>query len=173
MSLIVTFKIHKNVIKITFLFNCCNMFRSYKAIIRQELLDRNHRTAWAPRQYIYTLPLHVVIIQGRPPALHSRYFLVAASTLCSTVRSLPCQPCVPCIWCQQKTVFFITLIHVQWCHIISTPKNKHLKRSKSIIRFSNHWSHTLNLRALDAVMYLSALQLIFHNCVTHTAVDKT
>jgi hypothetical protein len=39
------------------------MFRSYEAIIRQLFLDRNHRAEWAPRQYIYMLPLHVVIIQ--------------------------------------------------------------------------------------------------------------
>jgi hypothetical protein len=144
------------------------MFRSFEAIIRQQLLDRNPRTAWVPHQYIYTLPLHAVIILLCTPALLSRYSLIAASTLCSTVRSLPCQPCIPCIWCQQKQVFFVTLIHVQCCHIISTPKNKHLKRAKSIIRSNSHWSHTLILRALDAVMYLSALQLIFHNCVMRT-----
>jgi hypothetical protein len=64
------------------------MFRPYEAIIRQLLLDRNHRTTWAPRQHIYMLPLHVVIIQECTPEIHSRYFLVAASTLCSIVLSL-------------------------------------------------------------------------------------
>jgi hypothetical protein len=38
------------------------MFRPYEAIIKQLLLDTNHRTAWAPHQYIYMLALHVVII---------------------------------------------------------------------------------------------------------------
>jgi hypothetical protein len=41
--------------------------------------------------------LHVVIILECIPALHSRYLLVAASILCSVVRSLPCRACVPCI----------------------------------------------------------------------------
>jgi hypothetical protein len=70
------------------------MFRPYEAIIRKLLLDRNHHTARAPRQYIYMLPLHVVIIQECTPALHSRCFLVAASMLCSVVRSLPCRACL-------------------------------------------------------------------------------
>jgi hypothetical protein len=48
----------------------------------------------APRQYIYMLPLHVVIVQECMPALHSRYFLVAASMLFSIVRSLPCRVCL-------------------------------------------------------------------------------
>jgi hypothetical protein len=43
------------------------------------------------------LPLHVVIIPECTPALHSRYFLVAASMLCSIVRSLSCRACVPSI----------------------------------------------------------------------------
>jgi hypothetical protein len=63
------------------------MFRPHEAIIRQLLLDRTHRTAWAPRQYVYMLPLHVVIIRDCTPALHSLYFLVAASTLCAIVLS--------------------------------------------------------------------------------------
>jgi hypothetical protein len=62
------------------------MFGPYEPIIKQLLLDRNPRTAWAPRQYIYMLSLHVVIIEERTPAFHSRHFLVAASMLCSIVR---------------------------------------------------------------------------------------
>jgi hypothetical protein len=73
------------------------MVRPYEAIVMQLLLDRNLRTAWAPRQYIYILPLHVVFIQECTPAIHSRYFLVAASMLCYIVRSLPCRACVSCV----------------------------------------------------------------------------
>jgi hypothetical protein len=70
------------------------MFCPYKTIIRQLLFDRNHRTAGAAHQYIYMLPLHVIIIQECMPALHSCYFLVAASMLCFTVCNLPCRACV-------------------------------------------------------------------------------
>jgi hypothetical protein len=73
------------------------MFRPYETIIRQRLLDRNHHTAWAPRQYICMPLLHVVIIQECSPALHSRYFLIAASMLCFIVRNLRCRSCVSCI----------------------------------------------------------------------------
>jgi hypothetical protein len=83
MSLITKFKIHEISLKSYFSFEYCNMFRPYETIIRQLLLDRNQGTAWAPCQYIYMLYLHVVIIRECTPALHSRYFLVAASILCS------------------------------------------------------------------------------------------
>jgi hypothetical protein len=62
-SLIIAIKIDKISLKKYFLLKCCNMFRPYEAIIRQLLFDRNHCSAWAPRQYIYVPPLHVVIIQ--------------------------------------------------------------------------------------------------------------
>jgi hypothetical protein len=94
--IIITFNIHKISLKSHFLFNCCNMFRPNEAIIRQLILDRNHHTAWTPRQYIYVLSSCVVIIQECTPALHSCYFLVAASMLCFIARSLPCRACIFC-----------------------------------------------------------------------------
>jgi hypothetical protein len=38
----------------------------------------------------------VYLVEGMSLAFHSRSFLVATSTLCSIVRSLPCRACVPC-----------------------------------------------------------------------------
>jgi hypothetical protein len=67
-----TFKIHKMSLKSHF---CCNMFRTYEAVIGQLLLD--HYTAWAPRQYIYMLPLHVIIIQE-----YNRTSLMLFSIVC-------------------------------------------------------------------------------------------
>jgi hypothetical protein len=92
-SFTIIFKIHKMSLKSHFLFNCCNMFRPYKAIIRQLLLDRHHRTEWATRQYIYLLLLHVVIIRETvcPHFTHAIFLL----------RRPRCVPfsraCVPCV----------------------------------------------------------------------------
>jgi hypothetical protein len=111
------------------------------------------------------LPQSVKATAGKHIKLGHNRFLLHPIQSCSSGTSVKLYQTIRC---HQKAVFFITVIHVQRCHIISTPKNKHLKRSKSIIRSNNHWCHTSNLRPLDTVMHLSPLRLIFHNCVNRT-----
>jgi hypothetical protein len=89
MSFTVTFKIHKMSLK-HILFNCWNMFRPYKAILRQLLIDWNRHTASSHMSvFIYMLLLHVVVIWECTPTIHSLYFHNAVSTLCSFVCSSP------------------------------------------------------------------------------------
>jgi hypothetical protein len=103
MSFIITFKIHKMSSKSRFLFICCNMFRSHRAIIKQPLTDWNHCTTRADMS-IY---LHAIIachIQECMPVLSSCSFHVAVFTLCSFVRSFPRSGMCPllCLHYRQK-----------------------------------------------------------------------
>jgi hypothetical protein len=69
-------------LKSRFVFIFCSMFRPYRAIIRQPLIDRNHYTAWA-----YTsIYLHAIGRSERRLIGHSFYLGNFLRKSCATCR---------------------------------------------------------------------------------------
>jgi hypothetical protein len=73
------------------------MFRPYKVILGELLIDWNRRTASAHMSIYYMLLLQVVVVWERMPTLNSRYFHIAASTLFLLCVALLSRACAPCI----------------------------------------------------------------------------
>jgi hypothetical protein len=59
------------------------MFRPYETILSQLLIDWNRRTVSPWMSIYYMLLLYVIVVSECMSTLHSRYFDIAASTLCN------------------------------------------------------------------------------------------